>query len=170
MNITRKNTPNQYALDGAIKAIILHTTLGAYNGAVNWLMKSPEQRLRETGKKSYSSAHYVIGRNGEITQLAPLDRGTWHAGAISNPSPAAKAVLPKHAWGSLKNPNKSTIGIEFASGYDIDRDGVLESWERLYTPQQVKACVWLILNEIEPQLKKQFSAGENHHSQRRDEL
>lgn len=159
MNITRKNTPNQYALGGDIKAIILHTTLGAYSGAVNWLMKSPAQRLKETGRKSYSSAHYVIGRNGEITQLAPLNRGTWHAGAIKNPTKRAKDALPKYVWGKLKNPNLSTIGIEFASGYDIDRDGVLESWERLYTAAQIKACVWLILNELEPQLKKQFGSG-----------
>lgn len=156
MEITRKSTPNQYALSGEVVAIVLHTTLGAYNGAVEWLMMSPGERQRRTGKKTYSSAHAVFGRLGQITTLAPFDRGTWHAGAVSKPSRRAKDVLPKHPWGSLKNPNKSTIGLEFASGYDIDKDGVLENWERLYSKQQIKAIAWFILNEIEPKTGKKF--------------
>lgn len=158
MEITRKNTPNQYALSGEVVAIVLHTTIGAYNGAVQWLMTSPEERQRRTGKKTYSSAHAVFGRLGQITVLAPFNRGTWHAGVVSKPSQRAKDVLPKYPWGKLKNPNKSTIGLELASGYDIDKDGVLESWEKLYSPQQIKACVWFILNEIEPKTGKKFGS------------
>jgi N-acetylmuramoyl-L-alanine amidase CwlA len=155
--ITEKNTPNQYDLWGDIEAIVLHTTLGAYAGAVEWLMMSPEERKRRTGVASYSSAHAVFGRvASEITQLAPFDKGTWHAGAVSNPSPRALAVLPKNTDGTLKNPNRYTLGLEFASGYDIDRDGILESWEKLYTPDQVKMCAWFILNKIEPATGKRF--------------
>ena len=159
MNITRQETPNQYELDGDIKALILHTTLGSFDGAMDWLTTSPEERERKTGVKSYSSAHFVIGRNGEVTQLAGLDKGTWHAGAISNPTKRALDVLPKTIFGTLKNPNLSTIGIEFAAGYDIDRDGVLEEWEELFTPTQIKTCVQLILTVIEPALGKTFSAS-----------
>lgn len=146
INVNKKETPNQYELWGAVEAIVLHTTLGAYEGAVDWL----------TTIKSNSSAHFVIGRNGEITQLAELSKGTWHAGGVSNPSPRAKAILPKKLWGALKNPNRYTIGIEFASGYDIDKDGVLESWEKLYTPAQVKACAELIKTVIDIRLAKKF--------------
>ena len=156
MEIVRKNTPNQYALDGDIVAIVLHATVGAFNSTVEWLMTSPEERLRRTGKKTYSSAHAVFGRVGQITALAPLNRGTWHAGGVSKPSQRAKDVLPKYPWGILKNPNKRTIGLEFVAEYDIDRDGILEGWEKLYTPKQIKACVWYILNEIEPKTGKRF--------------
>ena len=156
MEITKKNTPNQYELGDDIVAIVLHATLGSYKGAVEWLMMSPEERKKRTGAKSYSSAHAVFGRLGEVTELAPPTVGTWHAGAISKPSGRAKAILPTHPWGTLKNPNKRTLGLEFASGYDIDRDGMLEAWEQLYTKKQIKACVWYILNVIEPKTGKKF--------------
>ena len=150
MRIIEKITPNKYELDGKPVAIVLHTTVGAYRGAIQWLRTTPEERERITGTKSYSSAHYVISRMGEVTQLAPVTMGTWHAGAVKNPTPRAKAILPKTVFGRLKNPNKHTIGIEFAGSYDIDKDGVVSAWEKLYTPQQVKACVELILKHIEP--------------------
>ncbi len=154
--IVKKNTPNQYALDGDVLAIVLHTTLGAYTGAVEWLMMSPEERLKRTGTKTYSSANAVFGRIGQITELAPPTRATWHAGVVYKPSQRAKAILPKYPWGTLKNPNKRTLGLEMASGYDINKDGVLEGWEKLYTPKEIKACVWYILNRIEPKTGKKF--------------
>lgn len=158
MEVVRKNTPNQYDLHGEIAAIVLHVTIGAYEGAVEWLMMSGKERQAKTGKFSESSAHYVIGRQGEITQLAPLNRGTWHAGVISKPSQRALNVLPKNANGTLKNPNRYTIGIEFAGAYDVDKDGVLEEWEKQTTKEQIKAAVELITTEIEPALKKKFDA------------
>jgi len=154
--ITIKSTPNQYALEGDVLAIILHTTLGKYEGAVEWLMMSPEERELRTGRKSFSSANAVFGRLGEITELAPPDRGTWHAGIVYKPSRRAKAILPKTIFGKLKNPNRRTLGLEIASGYDVDNDGTLENWERLYTPQALKECAWYILNVIEPKTGKQF--------------
>ena len=158
MRIDRKNTPNQYELWGDVEALVLHTTLGAYAGAVRWLMMSAAERKRRYGKATYSSAHAVFGREGEITELAPPNKGTWHAGAISNPSKRALDVLPKNAWGKLKNPNRFTIGLEFASGYDIDKDAVIEDWEKLYTEKQVQAAAWYILNELEPKIGKKFDA------------
>lgn len=158
MEVVRKNTPNQYELQGDIAAIVLHVTAGAYEGAVEWLMMSGAERQAKTGKFSESSAHYVIGRLGEITQLAPVTRGTWHAGVISKPTARALNVLPKNKNGTLKNPNRFTIGIEFAGAYDIDKDGVIEEWEKYYSPQQIKAAVELLITEIEPALKKQFNA------------
>lgn len=156
MKISYKATPNVYELDGAPLAIILHTTLGSIEGAVDWLCTTPEERKRKTGTASYSSAHAVIGRYGEIVELAPVDKGTWHAGAISNPTERAKAIIPKTLLGGLKNPNKHTIGLEFASGYDIDKDGVIESWEKLYTKSQIKAGVEYVLKRIEPQILEKY--------------
>lgn len=53
-------------------------------------------RTRNVGGRV--SAHYLIGRDGEIFQLVSEDRRAWHAGAGS--------------WGTLTNINSSSIGIE----------------------------------------------------------
>lgn len=157
MNIQQKLTPNIYDLEAPPLTLILHTTLGAFIGAVEWLRMSPEEREKRTGRKSYSSAHAVFGRVGEVAKLAPVTKGTWHAGNISKPSDRAKrSLLPKTILGSLKNPNRASIGFEFASGYDIDRDGVLESWEKLYTPIQIKNAVEYTITVLEPAIKKYY--------------
>lgn len=152
MKLSHKPTPNVYELDGVPVAIVLHTTLGSIEGAVEWLRTTPEERERQTGVKSYSSAHAVIGRYGEVVELAGVDKGTWHAGAVSKPSKRALDIIPKTLLGQIKNPNKHTIGLEFASGYDIDKDGVLESWEKLYTKSQIKGAVEYVLTRIEPEI------------------
>ena len=157
MNIQERTTPNTYKLHQAPLTIVFHTTLGSFEGAVEWLTMSPEERERKTGKKSYSSAHAVFGREGEVAKLAEVNVGTWHAGSIFKPTQRALKMLPKNIFGRLKNPNRATLGLEFAAGYDVDRDGVLESWERLYTPVQVKAAAEYILTEIEPAMKKYHS-------------
>ena len=144
MEIKQRPSPNFNDTSYPLDAVVLHTTLGAYEGAVEWLRMSPEERLRKTGTKSWSSAHFVISRIGEIAQLVQLNKAAWHAGVKFRMSKRAKAVIKKTLF-VFVNPNSHTIGIEFASGYDIDRDGVLETWEKLYTPQQVKAAAWLIL-------------------------
>lgn len=141
---------NVYSLTEPAYIIILHTTLGAYTGAVSWLRNL-------NGQNPNSSAHLVVGRMGETAQLAPFTKGTWHAGGVSNPSSAARTVCRKQLWGSIKNPNRYTIGIEVACGYDIDRDGVLESWEKLYTSAQIKQVAELILH-IEKQTVVKFSS------------
>lgn len=52
-------------------ALVIHYTAGATAaGAINWLC-SPESK---------ASAHFVIAKNGLITQLVDLDHQAWHAG------------------------------------------------------------------------------------------
>jgi N-acetylmuramoyl-L-alanine amidase len=69
--------------------IVMHYTCGwSAEGSVSWL----------TDKDSKVSAHIVIGRDGEITQLAPFNIKTWHAG----PS----------AYAGYRNLNSYSIGIE----------------------------------------------------------
>lgn len=154
MNIQQRPTPNIYKLDQAPLTIVFHTTLGSFKGAVEWLTMSPEERERITGKKSSSSAHAVFGREGEVAKLAEVNVATWHAGVVYKPTQRAKSMLPKTIFGNLQNPNKATIGLEFAAGYDIDRDGILEGWEKLYSPVQIKNAAEYIITEIEPAMKK----------------
>lgn len=108
MEITFRQSPNY--TKGGIQPLgfCLHGTLGNYEGAVNWLCMSKEQR----GDGTESSAHYVIAKDGRCTQIVATDSTAWHAGRVSNPSPYAQKVLPKGLTG-YKNPNASFIGIEF---------------------------------------------------------
>lgn len=152
MKIEYKPTPNVYDFWAPPVGIELHTTLGSLESAVDWLRMTPEERLRRFGQETYSSAMVVFGRNGEIVELATVKEATWHAGAVSGASERAKALIPRTLLGGIKNPNRYMLGYEFASGYDIDKDGVLESWEKLYTPAQIKASVWYTLNRVEPQM------------------
>lgn len=145
-----KATPNTSATHLKFDGVVLHLTMGSFDGAVEWLRTTPEERLRLHGLKSYSSAHVVFGRLGETTQLAKLDRMTWHSGVISNPSVRGKLAMKKKLFG-WENPNKHMLGYEFAGGYDIDRDGIIESWEKLYSPQQIKQAV-LVHLEFEKQM------------------
>lgn len=102
-----KQSPN--FTPGNFKPIgfVIHGTLGNYDGAVNWLCTPPEKR----NPVSYSSAHFVIAKDGRATQLVECTNQSWHAGTVSNPSVYAQSVLPKGATG-YKNPNESFVGIE----------------------------------------------------------
>lgn len=86
---------------------IIHGTLGNYQGAVDWLCTPPEKRPTMT----YSSAHYVIAKDGRFVQLVADSDVSWHAGNISNPTDRAKSLLPMEG-GKFLNPNESFIGIE----------------------------------------------------------
>jgi N-acetyl-anhydromuramyl-L-alanine amidase AmpD len=56
--------------DGDIHYIVIHVTDGSYAGAVAWL----------TNAQAHVSSHYVISREGEITQLVARRDIAWHSG------------------------------------------------------------------------------------------
>lgn len=107
MQITQVKSPN--FTPGTRKKIgfIIHGTLGNYEGAVQWLCTPPESRP----VVSYSSAHYVIAKDGRVSQLVQEKDVAWHAGNVSNPTEYAKKYLPIEN-GKILNPNESFIGIE----------------------------------------------------------
>ena len=137
MNILFQQTPN-YAVGPTKKmAVVLHFTLGAYRGAVEWLSNA--------NRPNRSSAHFVIGRNqGEIVQLVKITDIAWHAGVVSNPNDRAKKIMLKNLDGSYVNPNQYTIGIELAAGYDVDQDGVVEPNENDITEWQYQQLTELV--------------------------
>lgn len=98
-NIKYEETPNH---SGPLKiglpdTIVLHYTAGAsLESSVRWLTK-PEAN---------ASAHLLVGKDGAIVQLAPLNYRTWHAG--------------KSNWKGRTDLNSYSIGIE------MDNAGVLE--------------------------------------------
>ena len=87
-----RSTPNR---GGLIKPelVVLHDTAGRLDPktAVDWM----------TNPKARASAHLCIGRGGEITQLAPFNVATWHAGVSK--------------YKGRKYVNKFSIGIEIVN-------------------------------------------------------
>jgi N-acetyl-anhydromuramyl-L-alanine amidase AmpD len=109
MTFPFRQTPNYTKGDGTPKiGFVIHGTAGNYDGAVDWLCTPPEKR----NPISYSSAHAVFAKDGRVTQLVDNNDVSWHAGIMSNPTPEAKAVLPKNLLRTIKNPNLSFIGLE----------------------------------------------------------
>lgn len=108
MEIKQYYSPNSGSRYGTRpSAIVLHSTAGSYAGAVSWLCNG--------NRPNPSSAHYVIGRQGQIAQLVPETSAAWHV-AVGD-------------W------NRRSIGIELAD--DGFRDG---SW---YTEPQRQALLWI---------------------------
>lgn len=76
----------------ATRLIVLHYTASDnYHSTVQWLME----------KRAKASAHFVVGRNGETCQLAPLDAVTWHAGTS--------------VWKGQPSVNAFSVGIEIVN-------------------------------------------------------
>lgn len=76
------------------EAIVIHIMEGSLAGTDSWFRQSV----------SKVSAHYGIGKQGEIHQYVSESDTAWHAGRVSNPT-----------WKGIKskvNPNLYTIGIE----------------------------------------------------------
>lgn len=78
-------------------SVIIHYTAGGhYMSSARWL----------TMKEAQSSAHYVIGRNGQIVQLVSTDKCAWHAG---------RSQYRQYDGEPRDGANKYTIGIELAN-------------------------------------------------------
>ncbi len=91
-------TPNKGG-DLSPRYLVFHYTAGrSATSSINWL----------TNPESKASAHLVLARDGTITQLAPFNIKTWHAG-LSH-------------WDGLSGLNSSSIGIE------MDNAGPRRKW------------------------------------------
>ena len=95
--IAQKSTANQSSRGNYKPCLIVwHIADGTYNGTVAW----------GQNRASQVSSHFVLGKNGEITQLVPLDKAAWTQGVVKNPThPYVKAH-------SRVNPNQYCISIE----------------------------------------------------------
>jgi N-acetyl-anhydromuramyl-L-alanine amidase AmpD len=60
--------------------------------------------------KSEVSAHFGVGKNGEIHQYVSIDDAAHHAGNIRKPS--WPLLIPDNSTDGFLNPNLYTIGIE----------------------------------------------------------
>lgn len=81
-------SPNQSARGGdtSIKRIILHyTTASTMSSTVSWFQTTA----------SRVSAHYIVGKNGEIVQMVRDGAKAWHAGGENNNSIGIEHVAAK---------------------------------------------------------------------------
>jgi len=116
--IKQRKTPNKGGTFEP-KYLIFHFTAGrSAKSSIDWLC-NPQAR---------ASAHLVVARDGSITQLAPFNIETWHAG-ISH-------------WDGLSGLNKYSIGIEMDNAGKLKKVGTTyKSWfEAEYPAEEVLAA------------------------------
>jgi N-acetyl-anhydromuramyl-L-alanine amidase AmpD len=103
----RRLTPNRYSRlfqfnrVHPIELVVYHYTAGGFDGSLRWL----------TSKDSGVSAHFVIKKNGEPWQLAPLTDRTWHAGGQTS------------KWRGKGQVNNRSIGIEIENWGKLELKG-----------------------------------------------
>lgn len=104
---------NRSSRDGHEPAIIVdHYTGGPFSarGQADWMLKS------EAGV----SYHFLVGREGDVYQLVPLDEKAWHAGISSYRHPETGET---EGWLNLWS-----IGIGYANAGLLARDGNDDFW------------------------------------------
>lgn len=116
-------TVNEYSRPGKkikeILGIVMHWTASIHDSAM-------EDRNffenKKTGMSGYGSAHYIIGKKGEIVQCIPEDEVAYHCGT-SQADPKSGKIYTDYArqkFGKYaldyknSSPNLCTIGIELS--------------------------------------------------------
>lgn len=105
-----KKSPNH---SGTIKPEILvmhYTADTSYTGAITWLCDP----------SSKASAHFVVSRDGRVTQLVPCNKKAWHAG--------------KSRYRDRTNVNAFSIGIELVNAGPLkkrDDGSFVVAWQKL---------------------------------------
>lgn len=114
--VAYKPTPNRGGVIAPTGLVMHHTASGVTPGGdISWL----------TNPAAKASAHLVIARDGMITQLAPFNIKTWHAGRSS--------------WKGRRNCNNFMIGIEVDNpgGLSKRADGMFSGIGGPYNPEDV---------------------------------
>jgi N-acetyl-anhydromuramyl-L-alanine amidase AmpD len=143
MTITKKTTPNMNKgrQGHAPDMIVCHITEGSYAGAVSWLA-NPEAK---------ASSHFVVARDGRITQLVALEDTAWCNGTSST-----KTANTWHGLSTLQtvrernvNANLYTVSIEH-EGRHSETQGALD-------PAQQTAVIALIAH-IRAEVKRMYNS------------
>ncbi len=109
MNIINIQSPN-FASGRKIykpEAIVIHIMEGTLSGTDSWF-KNPASKV---------SAHYGIGKTGEVHQYVDEINTAWHAGRVNAPS---WQLIKPAGNGLFINPNYYTVGIEHEGNENSD--------------------------------------------------
>lgn len=129
--ILKKITPNKSKGRNGWKPdmIVSHITEGSFNGAVSWLC-NPD---------SGASSHFVVAKDGRITQLVELEDTSWCNGTSTDLVKKPNLHYSKSTLAKVRdrktNANYYTVSIEH-EGFSTEGKGRLE-------PKQLEATIWL---------------------------
>jgi N-acetylmuramoyl-L-alanine amidase len=90
-------TPNKGGKLSPQYLVMHYTAATEARGSISWFLN----------KQAKASAHLIIDRDGTITQFAPFNIVTWHAG--------------ESEWNGLIGLNKYSVGIELVNGGRLAR-------------------------------------------------
>ena len=105
--VAQKPTPNRGGKMVPQYLVMHFTGSGSTDSAINWLCD----------KRAVASAHLVVSPQGEVTQLAPFNLVTWHAG--------------KSFYAGRAGFNSFSIGIELVNPGQLAKRGDGAFVERL---------------------------------------
>lgn len=142
MKIEQKASPNHFSRSGwTPDMIVCHIAEGTYDGTIGWLCNPASQ----------TSAHFVVGKDGRVAQLVPLEQAAWCNGTSTSAND--KRYYGKSTLEAVRerktNANYYTISIEH-EGYWKDGHGKL-------TAAQQEATVELI-RHIRAEIKRLYGA------------
>lgn len=89
------------------EAVVIHIMEGTFSGTDSWFKS----------KISQVSAHYGIGKTGEVHQYVAEINTAWHAGRVNAPS---WSLIKPAGNGQFINPNFYTVGIEHEGNENSD--------------------------------------------------
>jgi N-acetylmuramoyl-L-alanine amidase len=89
------------------EAIVIHVMDGTLSGTDSWF-RNPQSKV---------SAHYGIGKNGEVHQYVQETDTAWQAGRVNAPN---WSLIKTAGNGQYVNPNYYTIGIEHEGNSQSD--------------------------------------------------
>lgn len=101
--------------DMAPRFIVAHDTAGALRpfSSVEWF----------ASKQCGTSAHFVVERDGTITQMVPTNRRAYHAGVSS--------------WKGVVGLNSCSVGIEIVNPGKLDKAGRADFGAIVATPDEI---------------------------------
>lgn len=131
MKIIQSPSPNFSNSDIELVGVTLHKTLGLMPWTLDWLQNP----------KSYSSAHVLFCRNGDIHEMVAHNKRAWGAGRVKNPSERGKKMLDKHP--KLK-PGHFLLQAEYECLLN-----------QTFTSAQYKSSVWYYRNKLKFKLTEE---------------
>lgn len=101
--------------DMAPRYVCLHDTAGALRpfSSVEWF----------ASKECGTSAHFVVERDGTITQMVPTNKKAFHAGVSS--------------WKGVVGLNSCSVGIEIVNPGKLDNKGVADFGTKVAEPNEI---------------------------------